>query len=219
MLWRKGSSRIRTAAAIAALFCLTPPSFAHPHVWIVGTTDVLFDPQGRIAALRQHWTFDEMYSAFATEGVGDKNTPPTREQLAPLAQTNVDSLGEFGWFTAARSGSKKLEFDPPRDYWLDTDAKRAVTLHFTLPLKSPVEAKKPFSFQTFDPTFFVSFSNDKDKPATLVDAPAGCSLSAVDPPPLLAADELKLSQAASDNFSPGADLSMKLAARIFVACP
>lgn len=206
-------------AAGLALIATVLPAAAHPHVWVVGTTDVLFDAQGRITGLRQNWAFDEMYSAFATQGLGEKGKPPSREQLAPLAQTNVDSLAEFGYFTAARSGGKRLEFEEPKDYWLDADDKMIVSLHFTLPLKTPIEARKVFSFQTYDPTYFVSFAVDKKKPATLVNAPPGCSMSAVDPPPLLASDEVKLSQAASDNFSPGADLSIKLSTRIIVACP
>lgn len=204
---------------VTTLLAASAPALAHPHVWVVGTTDILFDAQGRITGLRQNWAFDEMYSAFATQGLGEKGKQPTREDLAPLAKTNVDSLAEFGYFTAARAGGKRLDFEEPKDYWLEATDKGIVSLHFTLPLKTPVDGKKPFSFQTYDPTFFVSFSTDKGKEATLVNAPSGCSMSAVDPAPLLAADQQKLSQAASDNFSPGAELSIKLSTRIVVACP
>ena len=207
------------AGLLAGLCGIASPARAHPHVWVVGTTDILFDAQGRITGLRQHWTFDEMYSAFATQGLGEKGKPPTREELAPLAKTNVDSLAEFGYFTAARAGGKRLDFEEPKDYWLEATDKNIVSLHFTLPLKTPLEAKKPFSFQTYDPTYFVSFSTDKGKEATLVNAPPGCSMSAVDPAPLVIGDQAKLSQAASENFSPGADLSIKLSTRIIVACP
>jgi ABC-type uncharacterized transport system substrate-binding protein len=206
-------------AALLGASALAMPAAAHPHVWVVGSTDVLFDAQGRITGLRQNWSFDEMYSAFATQGLGEKGKPPSRETLAPLAKTNVDSLAEFGYFTAAREGGKQLEFNEPVDYWLNADDKLIVSLHFTLPLKAPVEAKKPFSFQTYDPTFFVDFSTEKSKPAQLVNAPKGCSLSAVEPPSLVAGDQAKLSQAASENFSPGADLSIRLSTRIVVACP
>jgi ABC-type uncharacterized transport system substrate-binding protein len=205
-------------AAVLLLVSATGTA-AHPHVWVVGTTDILFDAQGRITGLRQNWTFDEMYSAFATQGLGEKGKPPSRETLAPLAQTNVESLAEFGYFTAARESGKALEFGAPKDYWLEADDNLIVRLHFTLPLKAPVEAKKPFSFQTYDPTYFVDFTTEKTDPARLVDAPKGCSLSALKPPPLIAADQAKLTAAASDNFSPGASLSMQLATRIVVACP
>ncbi len=213
------TTSIRTVALIAGVGLAALPAAAHPHVWVVGTTDVLFDAGGRITGLRQHWSFDEMYSAFATQGVGEKGKPIGREALAPLAKTNVESLAEFGFFTAAREAGKRLEFSEPVDYWLEADDKGVVTLHFTLPLKASVEAKKPFSFQTYDPTYFVSFSTETGKEAKLVGAPMGCSLSAVEPAPLLAADSSKLSSAASDNFSPGADLSIKLSTRIIVACP
>ena len=213
------TASIRAVATLVGLGVTATAAAAHPHVWVVGTTDVVFDGSGRIAALRQHWSFDEMYSAFATQGVGEKGKPISRETLAPLAKTNVESLAEFGFFTAARQGGKRLDFDEPRDYWLEADDTGVVSLHFTLPLRVPVDAKKPFSFQTYDPTYFVSFATDKDKEAKLVGAPPGCSLSAVDPAPLVATDASKLSQAASDNFSPGADLSIKLSTRIIVACP
>ena len=212
----RSAFRAMVAGAIAVS---ATAAVAHPHVWIVGRTEVLFDGQGRVTALRQNWAFDDMYSAFVTQGVGEKSKPVSRELLAPLAQTNVESLAEFGYFTAARTAGKSLEFDEPRDYWLEADANGIVSLHFTLPLKASVEAKKPFSFQTYDPTYFVSFSADKSAPVALVGAPAGCSASAVDPAPLLATDQSRLSAAASDNFSPGADLSMRLATRIIVACP
>ena len=213
------TASIRAAVALVCIGVAVTSAAAHPHVWVVGTTDVVFDAGGRIVSLRQHWSFDEMYSAFATQGVGEKGKPISRETLAPLAKTNVESLAEFGFFTAARQGGKRLDFDEPRDYWLEADDKGVVSLHFTLPLRTPVDARKPFSFQTYDPTYFVSFATDKGKEATLVGAPPGCSLSAVDPAPLVATDASKLSQAASDNFSPGADLSIKLTTRIIVACP
>ena len=213
------TASIRAAAILAGAGFAVLPATAHPHVWVVGATDVMFDAGGRITGLRQHWSFDEMYSAFATQGVGEKGKPISREALAPLAKTNVDSLAEFGFFTAARAAGKRLDFNEPTDYWLEADEKGVVSLHFTLPLKEPVDARKPFSFQTYDPTYFVSFSTEKGKEAKLVGAPPGCSLSAVDPAPLLAADTSKLNQAASDNFSPGADLSIKLSTRIIVACP
>ena len=50
-------------------------------------------------------------------------------------------------------------------------------------------------------------------------APAGCSLSLVEPSPLVAADNQKLSEAFFQNMSPGADFGIKLATRAIVACP
>jgi ABC-type uncharacterized transport system substrate-binding protein len=192
---------------------------AHPHVWVAVRSEVLFSPDGKITGIRHAWTFDEMYSAFAVQGLGKNGKPPTPKELAPLAQTNVESLAEFEYFTFAKQNNAKLAFTAPIDVSLEADAQKIVTMRFTLPLATPASAQKPFSFQVYDPTYFVSFGLEKQEPVTMAHAPSGCSLSFVEPKPLLAAETQKLSEAFFQNFSPGADFGMKLATRVIVACP
>src|SRR5262249_21007843 len=74
---------------------------AHPHVWIVAKAELVFAPDGSIVAIKHAWTFDEMYSAFATQGL-DKNNDGqlSREELAELAEVNVTTLKEFDYFSA-----------------------------------------------------------------------------------------------------------------------
>ena len=88
---------------------------AHPHVWITGQEQVIFGPKGEITAIRHAWIFDEMYSAFVTEGVGKKGAILTKEDLAPLAKSNVEDLAEFDYFTHAKIQSVKVEFGEPTD--------------------------------------------------------------------------------------------------------
>lgn len=192
---------------------------AHPHVWVAVRSEVVFSTDGKIAGVRHAWEFDEMYSAYAVQGLGKDGKPPTPEELAPLAQTNVESLAEFEFFTYAKQNSAKLAFKPPENVTLEANDKKIVTLRFFLPLTTPVAAKKPFSFQVYDPTYFVSFGLEKQNPVILAKAPAGCSLSLVEPAPLVAAENQKLSEAFFQNMSPGADFGMKLATRAIVACP
>lgn len=212
------ASVARWAAVGCLLLATHTGASAHPHVWVVVKSEVLFGAQGKITGIRHAWTFDDMYSAFAIQGLGSDGKTPTPEQLAPLAKVNVESLAEFDFFTYPKHGSEKPEFGPPIDYSLEADAKNVITLHFTLPLKTPVDAKKPFSFQVYDPTYFVSFSFDKG-PVVLKGAPPGCSTSTIDPNPLVATDTQKLSEAFFSNMSPGADFGIKLASRVVVACP
>ena len=212
--------RIRLAICAAATLLLSGAAGqAHPHVWVAARATVQFDKDGRITGIRHDWVFDEMYSAFATQGLGKDGKPPTTEELAPLAKVNVDSLAEFDFFTFAKESGRKLEFNGPVDYSLDADDKKIVTLHFTLPLKQPVAASRPFTFQVYDPTYFVAFGFEKQDPIAMSKAPKGCSTSVMEPQPLLASDTQRLSAAASENFSPGADLSSRLAPRVVVACP
>jgi len=213
------SLRFRPLLALLALLCAAAPAFAHPHVWVAVRSEVVFTPEGKIAGVRHAWEFDEMYSAFAVQGLGKDGKPPSREELAPLAKTNVESLAEFDYFTYAKQNNAKLKFKAPENVTLDADEKKIVTLRFFMPLETPIAAKAPFSFQVYDPTYFVSFSFEKQEPVTMAKPPAGCSLSLVEPKPLVAAETQKLSEAFFQNFSPGADFGIKLATRAIVACP
>lgn len=204
---------------ISALFGAPAAALAHPHVWVAVRSEVVFGPDGKVTGVRHAWEFDEMYSAFAVQGLGKDGKPPTTEELAPLAKTNVESLAEFDYFTYGKQNNAKLAFKAPEQVTLEADDKKIVTLHFFLPLAAPVAAKKPFSFQVYDPTYFVSFGFEKNNPVTLAHAPAGCSLSLVEPAPLAAPDTQKLSEAFFQNMSPSMDVGVKLATRAVVACP
>lgn len=206
-------------ASLLGLLAFCGAAGAHPHVWVAVRSEVVFAPDGKIMGLRHAWEFDEMYSAFAVQGLGKDGRPPTREELAPLAKTNVESLAEFEFFTYAKESGFKLKFKEPTDVALEADEKKIVTLRFFLPLETPVGARKPFSFQVYDPTYFVSFGFEKQTPVTLAKAPAGCSVSLVEPKPLQADENKKLSEAFFQNFSPGTDFGVKLATRAIVACP
>ena len=188
-------------------------------MFVTAREQVLFSPDGRISGIAAAWTFDDMYSAFAIQGIGDGDKILTRDELAPLAKTNVDSLAEFGWFTVGKTGGKAIAFSDPVNYWLEESPDKLITLHFTLPLKEPVRTGPFFSLQVYDPTYFVAFDYDAKKPVELVNPPQGCSVSVTKPRPLDNTDSQKLSEAFFTNMSPGVDFGIKLAARALIACP
>lgn len=217
---RIGARRAGTGlAAVLAVLATGGIAAAHPHVFVVAREALLFTPDGKVSGIRSAWTFDDMYSSFAIQGLGPPDQILTEEQLAPLAKTNVDSLAEFGYFTVAKAAGKALEFDLPTDYALQETPDKLVTLRFTLPLKSPAEASRAFTLQVYDPTYFVSFEFDDKDPVRLSGAPSGCSTNVVRPKPLETGDTQKLSEAFFTNMSPGLDFGIKLASRIVVACP
>ena len=115
---------------------------AHPHVWVTMQTELVYAPDGSITGIRHAWSFDDMFSTFATQGMESKEKGKfTREELAPLAKVNVESLKEFGYFTFATADGTKAELtDPASGYWLDYKDE-VLTLNFVLPFKTPVKAK------------------------------------------------------------------------------
>ena len=98
----------------AVLVAIAGPAFAHPHVWITMKSEVLIGPDGTVTGIRHHWAFDDMFSAFALQGTESKEKGKyTREELAPLAKVNVESLKDYDYFTYATADGKKIELLPP----------------------------------------------------------------------------------------------------------
>ena len=148
---------------------------AHPHVWITAKSEVMYAPDGSMTGVRHAWTFDDMFSTYALQGIETKTKGVyTREDLKPLAQTNVESLKEFNFFTFAKADGKKTKFEEPVDYFLE-HKDGALTLHFVLPLNAPVTPKQ-LALEVFDPSYFIDFKFEDKDPIKLVGAPAACKM-------------------------------------------
>src|SRR5258705_8796136 len=157
------------------LMGLAAPAQAHPHVWITASSELIYAPDGSITGVRHAWTFDDMFSTYALQGIETKTKGVySREQLAPLAQTNVESLKEFNFFTFAKADGKKEKFLEPVDYYLEYKDD-ALTLHFMLPVKTPFKARQT-ALEVFDPAYFIDFKFEEKEPIKLVGAPADCKL-------------------------------------------
>ncbi|VIO68519.1 hypothetical protein CI1B_21390 [Bradyrhizobium ivorense] len=189
---------------------------AHPHVWITAKSELIYAPDGTITGVRHAWTFDDMFSTYALQGLETKvKGAYSREELAPLAQTNVESLKEYAYFTFAKADGKKQKFSEPVDYFLEYKD-TALTLHFTLPAKTPFKAKE-LSLEVFDPTYFIDFQYVQQDPVKLVGAAADCKIQFQRPNDGTAAAQ-KLGE---QNFLDGgnANFGMMFANKITVECP
>ena len=213
--------RLIQSLCVAAMLAVTAGAAqAHPHVWIVAKSELIYAPDGTITGIRHAWTFDDMFSTYALQGIESKTKGVyTRDELKPLAQTNVESLKEYAFFTFAKVGAagsqKKEKFNDPIDYYLEyKDA--ALTLHFTLPFKAPVKTPA-LALEVFDPSYFIDFQLNEKDPVTLVGAPANCKL-AVQRPNDGSAQAQKLNE---DTFLNGdnSNYGAMFANKIMVNCP
>jgi ABC-type uncharacterized transport system substrate-binding protein len=211
----------RTRAGTLAgllLFLSIARADAHPHVWVTFHSEVIYSAEGAMTGVRHAWTFDDMFSTYALQGISHaKKGQYTREELASLAKVNVTSLKEYDYFTYARADGKKLKFSDATDYWLEYK-NAALTLHFTLPLKAPAAAKA-IQIEIYDPTIFVDFEFARDKPAQLSGAPAQCLLTVDLPHQPTPAEQLRLSQLDSVPLDASSTYGETFANEILVKCP
>jgi ABC-type uncharacterized transport system substrate-binding protein len=203
--------------ALAGLV-VAQPARAHPHVWVTMHTELIYAPDGSITGVRHHWAFDDMFSAFATQGLESKEKGKfTREELAPLAKVNVESLKEYAYFTYATADGKKTPLsDPEPGYWLDFNDS-VLTLNFTLPFKTPVKAKE-LKVEVYDPTIFVDFEWAKKEPVHLIGAPH-CKADVVLPREMTYAEGKALSMIPADQTNTTMAWGAMFANKILVHCP
>jgi ABC-type uncharacterized transport system substrate-binding protein len=216
-----GRRIIRRMAALAvALACLVPAvAFAHPHVWITVRTQVVFSADGKVASLVHDWVFDEMYSAFAIQGLAPPGELVKRETFAPLAKENAGGLADIGYFTTLKLDGKAVEFAPVTDYWMEERPDHLVAFHVVLPLKTPQKVGRFGSLMVADPEFFIDFEFDDKEGVTFRSAPEGCSNSYAKPKPLDGGDKKTLDESFFSGLAPGTNFGFKMASRVILACP
>jgi ABC-type uncharacterized transport system substrate-binding protein len=56
---------------------------AHPQVWVTMKSEVIYAPDGSVTGIRHAWSFDDMFSTYALQGIEHKKKGVyTREELA-----------------------------------------------------------------------------------------------------------------------------------------
>lgn len=168
---------------VLALCAAAGTASAHPHVFVVAREEVNFDAEGRVASIGHAWLFDEGFSAFATQGLdADRNGEFSRDELAPLAQVNVESLKEYAYFTFAELDGKQVALGDPTNYWLRYEDGRLV-LFFDTPLVEPVTlAGRTLTVDVYDPQYYVAIDLVPQDPFSLTgDVPKGCKVEVKTP--------------------------------------
>ena len=206
------------AAALLALLAAAPAS-AHPHVWVTVRSQLDFAPDGKIIGLVQDWKFDEMYSAFAVQGLAKNGGLAKREDFVPMATENTGAMADVGFYTILKIDGKQADFGNVTEFWMEEREDKLVTFHVVLPLKTPAATGRVVILQVADPEFFIDFEFDDRDGLKLVNAPSGCSNSLAKPKPLEAADKAKLTESFFSGLAIGSNFGFKMATHAIIACP
>lgn len=169
---------LRCCATVLACVAFGSPALAHPHAWIETRSDVVFDDEGRIAAINIEWDFDPGYSEMAIEGLDENGDGfHSAGELLPLARENLIALKDYDYFVRARSGSAKAEYGEVTEYGMIYSS-GVLKMHFALPLAEPIDPfAAEFAYRVYDPSFFIAIDFAQDKPLALLGkAPEPCSI-------------------------------------------
>lgn len=194
------------AAGVAAMLASSEPLNAHPHAWIDIKVDVLFDDQGNATGLREHWLFDEFYTAFALEGLGvGSSQAPSQEMLDEIVRQNVINLAEYDYFTSVLHGEDNVDFREADGLAATVEDKRLI-MSFVVPFEQSLELTElSLTYSVYDPTYYIEMLHaDVDEPIQLEGAPEDCSFEVLTPNPsfeaVSLAAALDLNQTASDGL-------------------
>lgn len=157
--------RVKRIIVTLFLVVLSFGAGAHPHSFIHLKTELVSE-NNQFVALKMRWTMDEITSADLLYDAG--NAKPGDEiwkKLAAEVMANV--LGQH-YFTEVWHNGQKVKFkNRPTEYGMEREEHQAV-LTFVLPLAQPQPlAGQTYSISTFDPTYYVDMSYDKDSDAML----------------------------------------------------
>jgi ABC-type uncharacterized transport system substrate-binding protein len=187
-------------AAATVLALLAQDASAHPHVWAKSSIEILHSGDGVFKGVRHSWTFDEMFSTFATYGLAKKNGKIASDALATLAERYIRSLKPYDYFTYAKQDGRPLRLAEPVNAAIEFDGS-ILTLRFLLPAASDARMEK-LELEIYDSSYFVDLSPDETKPATLGPPAERCRVASGKRSPGRYVDESLLSSlAATGNWA------------------
>ncbi len=207
---------LRIICACAVMAVIPNVVQAHPHVWVVAKTTLLFDEAGNLTGLRHHWVFDKPYSAYITTGLDtNKDGKFSEEELADLAKENTEALVDFHYFTKLKIQGKEQAFAAPNNYRMSFENGN-LHQYFDLPLKVPANDPKLIGLKVYDESFFVAFSLAETQDAVLISGTNKSCPITISRPKQADMDSLK--QLSEDYFA-NAGMGAQYANNAVIACP
>lgn len=156
--WRAGLPLV--LAAVLATGLGAGPALAHPHAFTDTAIRLIFDAEGRAAAVEITWVYDELTSLMVVEDRGvdmDGDGQATEAERAVLQGFDQNWDPGFAGDFYLRQGGQDLALSQPFGQVADyRDGKLHST--FRRRIEPPVVMDAPLSMQAYDPTFYTAYS-------------------------------------------------------------
>lgn len=161
-------------ALCLALALLPAPALAHPHVFADTGYALIFDSHGRLAAIRTHWVYDELFTLLViedgkhdTDGDGEISA----EELKGLADFDSQWPDGYDGDLHVSQGGAAVTAGPPQDWsvdWADGKLGSTHTRAFDPPLDM---AKGAVRISPYDPGYYVAYHI---APAPVIEGRSDC---------------------------------------------
>jgi ABC-type nickel/cobalt efflux system permease component RcnA/ABC-type uncharacterized transport system substrate-binding protein len=168
-------------------------AFAHPHIFIDARLVVVFDDEGNISGLRQAWSFDALYSAWAIQGLDENGDGTvTSDELQPLADDNMLGLKEYDYYSAiGPANGENVPFATGYDARMEYDGTN-LQLAFAVDLATPLSTDDVVEIEVSDPEYYSAFQFVEGEAVFFDNAPESCSAEVNGPRPIDPAIEERL---------------------------
>jgi ABC-type uncharacterized transport system substrate-binding protein len=180
MAWRGvliGAAMVAGAAA---------PALSHPHAFIDAGVEFRFDDQGRLAALRIVWVYDDLTSLMILTDRGfdpDGDGQLTEDETARLSGFDMDWDPGFAGDSYLLAGDAPLALGGPQGWTAQVQAGRIITTHLR-PLAEPLApGALPLVVQIYDPGYYTAYTIAADP---VITGRADCAADVYGPDPAVA---------------------------------
>ncbi len=143
-----------------AVFGLSSPALAHPHLFIDTGVEVLFDADGTAGGVRITWTYDPMYSLVILEDRGldpDYDGVLTPEELRALNGFDMAWDPGYQGDTYALLGEVPVDLGRPQDWTVALNEGQIVSTHVRRLAGPATVAEVPLIVQSYDPSFYAAY--------------------------------------------------------------
>ncbi|MBP7000930.1 DUF1007 family protein [Amaricoccus sp.] len=204
------------AAAVAAL--LAPgAALAHPHVFIDGGVDFLFDPQGRLSELRVTWVYDAISSHTMLEDLGiDAGKALTADEETRLAAYQTEWVEGFAGDSYLSSDGRPVGLGGPEAAEAEVQPDGRAVIRFNRRVAQPFRPRHAV-VEVYDPTYFTGYAVTD---APRIEGPAeGCAaeVEPFKPTERLVALQLSLAEIGVDE-DPKDDVGALFADKVRLEC-
>lgn len=158
------TGRMRAAlvagAAMALPLAVPAPAMAHPHIWVDAGLEIYFDDQGRLAALRITWVYDEFFSMLMLSdleldsGFSGELTPEDHAALQGFDMNWIE--GYHGDVFVTLDGAAQA-LSGPLEWTSDLIDGQLVSTHLRALEERVAPEGAEVRIEVYDPTYYTAY--------------------------------------------------------------